>query len=135
MKHRKRKGFILLAALAMLAIVGVAILTLGATSAYDGRRTMVRQQRAQLDQMLLAAATDAGQRVGSATPKSNDSWETELPRTLAEQNAKLTTTVESVDENEMWIEVHAQLQNLSSEQSIQFRHASDGWKLINAYAL
>ena len=89
MKHRARhRGFILLAALAVLTIVGVAMLTLAGATAYDGQRTFDHARRAQLDQMLLAGANEAIEHLKQAAPKAGESWDVELPESLTEQSAR-----------------------------------------------
>jgi Tfp pilus assembly protein PilX len=129
---RPRHGFILLTALAMLAIVGVALLALGSAMVYDAKRTMDRSQRAQLDELLQSATTDAVKRLKTATPNVNDEWDMELPDALVQQDAKLTTTVDVSDESELWLKAHAQLGKLSSEQSLQFRREGQAWHLARA---
>src|SRR3954471_1201511 len=114
-QYRTQSGFILLAALGVLAIVGVAMLTLAAASVYDGQRTFDRARHAQLDQMLLAAATQAVEHLKSASPKTGDSWQIELPDALTEQDGKLTANVESAESGEVWLKIHAQLANRSAE--------------------
>jgi len=119
-----------LAAIAILAIVGVAILALTAAMSYDGRRTMERAQLAQLDQMLLAGESAASGHLSSA--KTGDAWDVELPDSLIEQSATLKTTVESVDASIVVLSVHATLSNRSAEQTLRFQQTQGGWKLGSA---
>jgi|SRR5581483_1849461 len=129
---KRQGGFILLLALTMLAFVGVAILTLGTTCAYDGRRTMDRSQHAQLDQLLLAGATEAADHLKNAATSAGDWWETELPPALAEQQASLVTTVDAISADQIVFHVRAQLQNHVSEQTLRFKHTDRDWKLQSA---
>ncbi len=134
MKHRARhRGFILLAALAVLTIVGVAMLTLAGATVYDGQRTFDHARRAQLDQMLLAAANEAIEHLKQAAPKAGESWDVELPESLTEQSATLKTTVEpDSDANQIVLDVHAQVANRSAEQTLHFTRTTSGWKLAAA---
>ena len=52
----RSRGIVLLMALAMLAIVGAAIMVLASAMSLDGKRTFDRARAGQLDQMLLAGA-------------------------------------------------------------------------------
>ena len=132
MKARRAqpRGFILLAAIAILAIVGVAILALAAAMSYDGRRTMERAQRVQLDQMLLAGWAAASAHLPTA--KTGDAWEVDLPESLIEQQATLKTTVESADASSVVLNVRATLSNRSAEQTLRFQNVSGEWKLSGA---
>ena len=130
---KQRRGFILLLALAMLALVGIAILALAAACSSDGQRTMYRSQRAQLDELLLAGTAEAMAHLKNAVPTTGQWWETELPQTLTEQQAELVTTVDSVAANgDVTLNIHTTITNRSAEQTLRFSHGSDGWKLISA---
>ena len=129
--HRARRGFILLAALAVFAVIAVALLTLAAASSYDGQRTLDRGRRAQLDQMLLAGATDAAERIKSATPKAGETWTVDLPPALTEQDASLSTSVKSADDSRIVLVVRARIANRSAEQTARFEHTAD-WTLRSA---
>jgi type II secretory pathway pseudopilin PulG len=132
-RRHRQNGFILLAALAVLAIVGVAMLTLAAASASDARRSFERARRGQLDQMLLAAAAEAKIHLKQSTPKTGDAWDVELPNVLTEQTASLHTTIDSVEANgDVTVNVHATIANRSAEQTLKFSHASGEWKLVSA---
>ena len=132
-RRSRERGFILLIALAVLGIVGVAMLVLAAATAYDARRSIERSQRAQLDQMLLAGASEARERLKTASPKTGDSWDVELPKALTEQSATMHSTVSSIEQNgEVYLLIHATLSNRSAEQTVRFSQASGDWKLISA---
>jgi Tfp pilus assembly protein PilE len=126
------RGFVMLAALAVLAVVGVAILALATAMSYDGRRTMERAQRAQLDQLLLSAATDAAEHFKTSSPTVGDWWNVDLPDVLAEQNAELVTTVVSADESNTSVAISARISKHSAQQVLRFRRGTDGWKLVGA---
>lgn len=130
-KHQHR-GFIMLMALAILAIVGVAILALASAMSYDGKRTFETATRSQLDQMLLAAATDAREHLKHATPKPGESWDVELPDVLTEQNGSLHIVVASADDAKLTINVLARLDQRSAEQVLRFERQANGWKLASA---
>src|SRR5437879_4579337 len=110
-RRRRQRGFILLAALAVLAIVAVAILTLAAASVYDGKRTFDRARHAQLDQMLLAGASEAAEHLKHSAPKEGEFWEVDLPSALAEQHASLVTTIDSANVDQIVLKIHAQIEN------------------------
>jgi hypothetical protein len=131
-RNPRESGFILLAALGVFAVVGVALLTLAAASVYEGNRTIERSTRAQLDQLLLAGATDAAEHIKSVAPKAADTWTVELPQKLAEQNASLKAAVASADNNAVALTLHAQIDNRSAEQSLRFAREGTSWKLESA---
>jgi hypothetical protein len=130
--RRQNSGFILLTALAMLAIVGVAILTLASAMSYDGQRTFENATRAQLDQMLLAGAADANEHFKKATPKPGDAWGVELPNVLTEQDATLHIAVDSADDSKIKLDVSARINSRSAEQVLQFERQAGQWKLVSA---
>jgi hypothetical protein len=130
--NRRQHGFIMLAALAVLAIVGVAILALASAMSSDGQRTFENATRAQLDQMLLAGTTDVTERVKKETPKPGDAWDVDLPSVLTEQDATLHVAVESADEAKVSLSISARINNRSAEQVLQFAWRGEGWKLASA---
>ena len=129
---RRQHGFIMLTALAMLAIVGVAILALASAMSSDGRRTFENATRAQLDQMLLAGAADATEHLKKATPKPGDAWDVKLPSVLTEQDATLHIAVESADDAKITLDVSARINERSAEQVLQFERHETTWKLTSA---
>jgi len=132
LQRRHHRGFVLLAALAILAIVSVAILALAAAMTYDGRRTMERAQRAQLDQMLLAGAADASQHLRQPI-QSGASWDITLPDALLQQDATLKGSVASADESKIVLNIRATLSNHSAEQTLRFEKDANHWTLSNAH--
>jgi type II secretory pathway component PulK len=131
-RRRARRGFALIAAVLLLGLVVVAVTLLANATAADGQRTLECQQRAQLDQLLLAAATDAPAHLKSSNLKSNDSWQCDLPTALSEQSASVETTVTSVESDHIDLHVRARLANRSAEQSLRFARAGNGWRLSSA---
>jgi type II secretory pathway component PulK len=130
--QRQHRGFIMLMALAILAIVGVAILALASAMSYDGKRTFENATRSQLDQMLLAGATDAREHLKRATPQAGESWDVELPNVLAEQNGSLRVVVASADDAKLTLNVSANVDQRSAEQTLCFNRDARGWKLASA---
>src|SRR4029077_10448463 len=88
--------------------------------------------RSQLDQMLLAAATDAREHLKQATPKAGESWDVELPDVLAEQNGSLHIVVASADDAKLTLDVLAKVDQRSAEQTLRFNREGGGWKLVSA---
>lgn len=130
--RRQRRGFIMLMALAILAIVGVAILALASAMSYDGQRTFENTTRSQLDQMLLAGAVEAREHLKQNTPKEGETWDVELPDALTEQNASLHIAVESADDTKLAVNVLARIDERSAEQTLRFDRQGDAWKLASA---
>jgi hypothetical protein len=130
--QRQSHGFIMLMALAILAIVGVAILALASAMSYDGKRTFENATRSQLDQLLLASATEAREHLKQATLKAGDSWDIELPDVLTEQNGSLHIVVASADDAKLTLDVLAKIDERSAEQTLRFNRDDDGWKLASA---
>ena len=123
------RGFVMLMALAVIALVAVAILVLAAAMSYDGQRTFDRARAAQLDQMLLAGAAEASNHLKNGTPKSGESWDIDLPAALTDQSGTLRSTVESSDDLHIVFNISARLSNRSAEQQIRFNRTENAWKL------
>jgi type II secretory pathway component PulK len=131
-RRQRRRGFALIAAVLLLGLVVVAVTLLTSAAAADGQRTLERHQRAQLDQMLLAATADARAHLKSSNLKSNDSWKLDLPAALSEQSAAVETTVTAIEPDHIDLYIRARLANRSAEQMLRFARANDGWRLSTA---
>src|SRR5262245_19707193 len=66
---KPHNGFALVTAILVLALVAAAIASLASSMSSDARRTLDRARDAQLEQLLLAGAADAGQHLKSAQVK------------------------------------------------------------------
>jgi type II secretory pathway component PulK len=132
-KPSKCRGFVMVTALLILALVAVAIVTLASATSSDGRRTIYNWQSAQLDQMLLAGAADASVRLKTGAPEDGQSWYVELPRDLASDGATLSTSVTSKTSDALQLSVRATLGDRSARQTLTYkREGGQSWKLVDA---
>ena len=130
MQHR---AFVVLTALILMALVGVAITAMSADFSADARRTWDQISDAQLEQLLFAGAAEAPSHLTDKPPVSGESWEVGLPQILAIRGATLRTNVGSVQESgPVSLVIHATLDNRSAEQTLQFRNDAGTWKLVSA---
>ena len=133
MKNRdRRRGFVMVAALLALALVAVAIVALATATSTDGRHTFQQSQAAQLEQMLIAGAADAGEHLKSAAPAAGASWAVELPANLASEGATLQTSIKSVQPDEVKFVIVVRLAEQSAEQTLTFKRDANAWKLTSA---
>jgi len=133
MSMHHRRGFILLFALGIVAVVGVAILALASLQSYEGWRTAERIREAQLEQMLLAGATEAPQHLATAAPTKDQVWNIELPPALASRGGTLQTRVTNIEnETNVNVLITATLDGKSAQQTVTFARPADQWKLTAA---
>jgi type II secretory pathway component PulK len=131
--RQNRRGFILLFALGIVAVVGVAILALASLQSYDGRRTAGRIREAQLEQMLLAGALEAPQHFVSVAPAKDQLWSIDLPPALASQGGSLRSRVTSVQNDvNVSVLISATLDGKSAQQTLTFARQENQWKLTAA---
>ena len=119
--HDRHRGFVMVTALLALALVAVAIVALATATSFDGHHTLQQSQTAQLEQMLLAGAADAGEHLKSAAPTAGASWAVEMPADLASEGATLRTSVASLQSDETKLLVTARLGDQSAEQTLAFK--------------
>jgi len=130
--RNRHHGFVMVAALLALALVAVAIVALATATSSDGRHTFRQSQAAQLEQMLLAGALDAGEHLKSSAPAADASWAVELPANLATEGATVQTSVKSIQPDELKLLVAARLDEQSAEQTLTFKRDANTWKLMSA---
>jgi hypothetical protein len=129
----RRGGFVLLFALGIVAVVGVAILALASLQSYDGRRTVERIRETQLEQMLLAGAMEAPSHLGEVQPTNDQAWNVQLPAGLTSRGGTLQTRITSVQsDTNCAIVIRATLEGKSLQQSVTFARQGNQWKLTSA---
>jgi type II secretory pathway pseudopilin PulG len=130
---RQHRAFVLLTALLVLALVGVAIAALATATSYDGHRTIRQWQSAQLEQMLLAGAVEAGEHLKTGpSSKAGQSWNVNLPGDFAAQGGALETSVISSENSELKLLINARFGDRSERQILLLRRDASGWKLVSA---
>ena len=80
----------------------------------------------------MAGATDAVEHLKQPAPKEGEWWEVDLPNALAEQHASLVSTVDSATADQIVLDIHAQIENRSAQQTLRFTHTEGTWKLAKA---
>jgi Tfp pilus assembly protein PilE len=126
------RGFVMLSAILTMAIVAGAILALASVTSYDGRRTMNAWQQAQLQQLLLAGAQDALERLNGAGATAGQSWAPALPEDLSAEGASLRVTVISNADQAAEVKVMASWLDRSREQTLRFKQVKSKWILVSA---
>src|SRR4051812_17106737 len=91
---RRRTGFATATSMAVVALAAVALASLAALLVSDGRRTRNALDDAQLRQLLLAGADDAGRRVGADDGGPAGGAPLVLPPDLAAGGGSVRLTVD-----------------------------------------
>jgi len=88
----------------------------------------------QLEQMLLAGATEVKSHLEEAPLAADQSWKTELPAALTDRGADLDAQVTSVQsDSAATVTIRAKLDGTTVQQSTQFVRGGDRhWQLTAA---
>jgi hypothetical protein len=126
-----RRGFVLLMALGVFALVAVTIVALAAATSTTGHRTSAEFRLAQLDELLVAALMDARGHLAASPPAANDSWSMALPPTLTEQQANVKLTITAANADESTLVIHVTLADAAADQTAQFKRVGTRWQFAS----
>ena len=121
----RHRGFVLLLALAVFAIVSVAIMTLAASGTKAGLLTSMLMMDAQVEQLLLAGTEQAPSHLEGA--QMGQSWDLAVPL----EHATFKSTVAQVKENEVTVQMVAAWDGRTMHQQVTYRRDGGRWQLVN----
>jgi len=124
MKRRRNRGFAMLVAVGMVALVGAVVLAMTHLLAAEIRQTAAVQTEAQLDQLLLAGAAIAAE-------KGTGEHEIELPEALQQQGMALSISTVQAGEDRV-AQITATVEHESAMQTIRLQLRGDGWQVVEA---
>lgn len=117
------RGFTIVLAIALLAMIAVATAMIAHQLGYELRRTRTAYEDAQLRQLLLAGAQDVASHSTDSTTKTG---QVELPPTLASQGASLSISQPKSGGDVL---ILARLGTREANQTLHFDEPSHRWAL------
>ena len=127
---RRRNGFAILMAIALLAIVGMAIISVSSVFAAQIRRTRDTQADAQIRQLLLAAAPIASERLGQWDGNNGQPMMVDLPPELAD--CQLSIRFAPGADGDATVDVQASIGKRQGFETLRYAHRGAGWELTSA---
>jgi hypothetical protein len=126
---RHRRGFTMIIAIALLGLVGSALLLLTRQLAAEGRRTRATYDEAQLRMLLIAGADDAVEHSKSwNNAPAAENWQIALPQSLLDSAASVSLSSRSTDADTVEVMVIARFRNREAMQVLLFHHSEEAWK-------
>jgi hypothetical protein len=126
---RHRRGFTMLIAIALLGLVGAALLVLTQQLAAEGKRTRATYNEAQLRMLLISGADDAVEHSKSwNNAPAAEKWQIALPQSLLDSAASVSLSSRSTDADTVEVMVIARFRNREAMQVLLFHHAEEAWK-------
>ena len=132
-RSRQRRGFAMLTAIALIALVGVAMAAAAAVFRLDLRRTAAAVRDAQLRQLLVAGERAARETLpaGGAVTQSNQS--VALPPAVAARGASLAVRFDpGQKDGDATATVEAALEGRAATQTLHYERGPAGWRLASA---
>ena len=128
---RHRRGFTMLIAIALLGLVGSALLLLTRQLAAEGRRTRATYDEAQLRMLLIAGADDAAEH-GKAwnNAPAAENWQMALPQSMADSNASVSLSSRSSEADTIEVLIVARFRGREAMQVLLFHHSEEAWKAV-----
>lgn len=118
------RGFTIILAIALLAMIAVAAAMIAHQLGYELRRTRTAYEDAQLRQLLLAGAQDIAAHSADATTKVRH---VELPPTLVSQGASLSISRPKSDGDVL---ILARLGTRAASETLHFEDPSHHWTVV-----
>ena len=132
-RSRPRRGFAMIIAIALMALVGAAIVVLTRHVGYEITRTRLAATDVQLRELLIAGGRDAVARSRDWGAQAGQSeWQIDLPRPLKEAGATLKLQRNPLSPNAMEIHVDARIGDRAASQRLHFSKTTGGWTLTDA---
>jgi hypothetical protein len=135
----KRRGFAMLTAVALVALVAMALAAVLALVRLDLGRTADALDEAQLRQMLLAGEHAARERLdaaGEAAPRTDEAVPISLPPALAADGGAVDVTVlpraSRAAAEVVEVTVRARLGEKAASQTLRYERTSRGWRATAA---
>ena len=131
MNTSQRRGFVMMMALILMMLLGIALAAMTALLSHESRRTSATGDDAQLRQILIAAEAWTARQLAAGTPPADGPMTVPLPSQLtalgAGADVRLTT-----GSGTQTATISARLPERRLEQVIQYRLAGDDWKPVSA---
>jgi hypothetical protein len=127
MKRKTRRGFALIVAIALVAMVAMTIASIGFVMRTEVLRTRAAGDEAQLRQLLLAGTQTARARLAAAGGKADGAMA--LPDSLAGAGASVSLTEESTAADQAAVRIEASLGSRRLSQVVHFVQKSGAWQV------
>jgi|HubBroStandDraft_6_1064221.scaffolds.fasta_scaffold2117011_2 hypothetical protein len=124
-----RRGFAMLVAIWMLALVAMMLAALALACHADARRTEMAEADAQLRQLLTAGTAAMP---SSLQTTSGNSIAVALPKSLNDEEAILTVFVDHLSASDADVRLEAALPGRRMSQRAHFSRDQSGWRLTTA---
>lgn len=128
----RRRGFVMLMAIGLLSMVGVALAVMTAMLAHESRRTNGAADDAQLRQVLIAAEAWLSSRPGSDELPRDAAVPVPLPPPLTGRGAAAEVRLVASAGDERAIVIAARLPDRHIEQTLRYRREGGQWKAVSA---
>ncbi len=122
---RRSRGFAMIFAIAMIILVGAALILLGGYFAQQANRTRSQSADAQLRQLLIAGSIYATQNAQSPGPEKP----LPLPKDLTAQDASVTVQITG-EGDERTAVIAARFNQRHVEQSLKLHRDNDRWSVM-----
>ncbi len=132
MNRNTRSAFASIMVVAILPIVGTAMLAIAMLTSSDARRTSSNEQDTQLRQLLLAGSATVLERSSRWQDlPAAETFTVALPTTIVERQALLDVTIK-IDGNDVIANIQAAYQNRSANQRVRLQKQNGEWQIIEA---
>jgi len=128
----RRAGMALITAVTLLALVSVAVASIGMTFALSAKRTAAAQNEAQLRQLLLAGANAALAHLNTpaSTQPADRASQIDVPVPAVLVGGRVTVSFQqSSDTAALTAQVRATLATQDREEVLHLSHAGDRWQV------
>jgi hypothetical protein len=127
----RHRGFVMMMAVILLMLVGVALAAMTALLRHESRRTSAAGDDAQLRQVLIAAEAWPARQLAAGTLPADRSTAVPLPPQLAGLGAAAEVRLTSGADGRT-ASISARLPERRLEQVVQYRLAGDVWRPVAA---
>jgi len=125
---KRRAGFAMITAIALLSLTAMTITLLGMTLFNQARRTQIVAEDAQLRQLLIAGTTFAQSRVSVSSGR----FSVAIPDALRQDSAELTVDIRADSAGDKIAEVDASLPHHRLSQQLTFSLQNGVWQIAAA---
>lgn len=127
----QRRGFVMMMAVIVLMLLGIALAAMTALLSHESRRTSAAGDDAQLRQVLIAAEAWTAGQLAAGTLPADRSTAVPLPPQLAGLGAAAEVRLTGGPDGQT-AAISARLPDRRLEQVIQYRLAGDVWRPVAA---
>lgn len=131
MNTSQRRSFVMMMAIILMMLLGIALAAMTALLSHEGRRTNSAGDDAQLRQILIAAEAWTARQLAAGAPLADGPTSVPLPPQLTALGAGVDVRL-TTGSGAQTAMISAQLPERRLEQVIQYRLAGDEWKPVSA---